>query len=145
MKLVAIEPLFSPRAFHLPLPEIALSVIAMVHEMYRKEGFISPWICYLAVEKQTVVGSCGFKAPPKENGVELAYFTFPSHEGRGVATRMVQKLLDLAKVSAPAIVVKAQTLPEESASTRILRKLNFGMVGEVHHAEDGKVWEWHHV
>ena len=40
------------------------------------------------------------------------------------------------------MTVFAQTLPEESASTSILRKLGFRLLGRVEHPEDGPVWEW---
>lgn len=36
----------------------------------------------------------------------------------------------------------SQTLPEENASTSILKKLGFRLVGTVEHPEDGPVWEW---
>jgi hypothetical protein len=38
--------------------------------------------------------------------------------------------------------VAAQTLPEENASTSVLKKLQFSFVGSVEHPEDGLVWEW---
>jgi hypothetical protein len=41
-----------------------------------------------------------------------------------------------------AVTVAAQTLPEENASTSVLQKLRFRLVGSVEHSEDGLVWEW---
>jgi RimJ/RimL family protein N-acetyltransferase len=75
--------------------------------------------------------------------VEIAYFTFPSHEGKGVATRMARELLRIAR-AAPAgeIAAIAHTLPQENASTAILRKLGFHLEGELLHPEDGLVWKW---
>jgi len=32
--------------------------------------------------------------------------------------------------------------PEENASTSVLKKLRFRLVGAVQHPEDGLVWEW---
>lgn len=40
------------------------------------------------------------------------------------------------------VLIAAQTLPQESASTTILRRLGFALVGTVDHPEDGPVWEW---
>jgi hypothetical protein len=40
------------------------------------------------------------------------------------------------------MIIAAQTLPNESASTTILRKLEFALVGSINHPEDGKVLEW---
>ena len=55
---------------------------------------------------------------------------------------MASALVDIAAQSGPGLLVKAQTLPEESASTAVLRKLDFELLGPVEHPEDGTVWEW---
>jgi hypothetical protein len=36
-----------------------------------------------AIENGQLVGTCAFKTPPKNQQVEIAYFTFPGNEGRG--------------------------------------------------------------
>ena len=100
-----------------------------------------PWAGYLAEENGKLVGTCAFKAPPVSGSVEIAYFTFPEFEGRGVATRMAQELIAVAERH-QAQQVRAQTLPETNASTRILEKLGFTFAGAVMHPEDGEVWEW---
>jgi RimJ/RimL family protein N-acetyltransferase len=112
--------------------------------LYARKGFAPPWILYLAVENGVVVGTCGFAAPPSQGKAEIAYFTFPGHEGGGVATRMAQALMDLSAAQARAAGVRfsAHTLPVEGASTAILRKLGFVLQGPVHHPEDGEVWQW---
>jgi [ribosomal protein S5]-alanine N-acetyltransferase len=110
--------------------------------VYRTNGFVRPWIGYLAVEGQTPVGTCGFKSPPQAGRVEIAYFTFPGQEGRGVATAMAGELVHLAQQTDADLVVFAQTLPEENASTAVLKKLGFRLLGPVQHPEDGTVWEW---
>lgn len=101
---------------------------------------VLPWAGYFAEEEGTLVGSCAFKTPPQAGEVEIAYFTFPDYEGRGIATRMAQWLVDIAINN--QVVAKAQTLSEENASTHILKKLGFVFTGPVIHPEDGKVWEW---
>lgn len=101
-----------------------------------------PWAGYLVEEQGNIVGTCAFKTAPVANEVEIAYYTFPSHEGQGVATRMAQRLVDLAMENG-VTRVKAQTLPVENASVRILKKLGFTFAGTVQHPEDGEVWEWH--
>lgn len=103
---------------------------------------VSPWMGYLAEECGIFVGTCAFKTPPESGEVEIAYFTFPENEGRGVATAMAQGLIDLASKHGVRRI-KAQTLPEMNASTRILEKLGFKYSGPVNHPEDGDVWEWH--
>jgi len=128
-----------------PAPS-ASQVVAEVGEayiqLYRAVGYEPPWVGYLAIENGDCIGACGFKSPPQNNRVEIAYFTFPGHEARGVATRMASELIRLARDKMPAVTVAAQTLPEESASTSILKKLRFHLVGTVDHPEDGLVWEW---
>jgi len=111
-------------------------------ELYMSAGYVPPWTGYLAIEKDQCVGTCAFKSPPQDNCVEIAYFTFPGHEGHGVATRMAQALVQIAFEAVPGLTIAAQTLPEESASTSVLKKLGFQFAAELEHPEDGKVWEW---
>ncbi len=124
-------------------PQIAVEVVEATTQLYRTVGYEVPWIGYLAIENEECVGTCGLKSPPLNNRVEIAYFTFPGHESRGVATRMASELIGLALDKMPALTVAAQTLPEENASTAVLKKLRFRLVGTVEHLEDGLVWEWH--
>ena len=103
------------------------------------------WGGYFVVDEGTreLVGSCAFKAPPTEEGtVEIAYFTYPGFEGRGYATAMAKKLIELASGSAAIRRVIAHTLPETNASTRVLEKVGMSFVGEVTDPEDGRVWRW---
>jgi len=123
-------------------PPIAAAVIKATTPLYRIVGCQLPWIGYFALENGACVGTCGFKSPPQHNRVEIAYFTFPEYESRGVATRMASELIRLALDELPDVTVAAQTLPEENASTSILKKLRFRLVGTVEHPEDGLVWEW---
>jgi RimJ/RimL family protein N-acetyltransferase len=55
---------------------------------------------------------------------------------------MATELTRMATATVPAVVVAAQTLPEDNASTSVLKKLGFLMVGTIDHPEDGLVWEW---
>jgi uncharacterized protein (DUF924 family) len=100
---------------------------------------------FLAVDTRTrqVVGSCAFKGAPDETGVvEIAYFTFPDFEGGGVARAMAAALLRRTAASSGVRRVRAHTLPEENASTRLLRRHGFAHLGTVVDPEDGPVWRW---
>ncbi len=100
-----------------------------------------PWAGYLAEENGEYVGTCAFKSAPVQGKVEIAYFTFPGHEGRGIATWMAGQLIALAKH--PEVTqITAQTLKERNASTRILEKLGFDVIGTAMDHEAGEVWEW---
>lgn len=126
----------------LPNDDTTQSVVDATVGLYRANGFVRPWTGYLAVEEGTSVGTCGFKSPPIGDRVEIAYFTFPGHEGRGKATSMARELVRMAQREGEDLTIVAQTLPEENASTSILRKLGFHLVGTVEHPDDGSVWEW---
>ena len=93
-------------------------------------------------ETADVVGACGFTSPPAGGVVEIAYFTYPDFEGRGIATRMAKRLISIAQECDPSVRVIAHTLTEENASSHILKKLGFAFTGTVDHPEDGKIWEW---
>lgn len=103
------------------------------------------WGGYFVVDTQTraVVGSCAFKTPPTTEGsVEIAYITFHGHEGRGYATAVARKLIDLAALSPLVQRVIAHTLPQDNASTSVLKKVGMTFVGEVIDPDDGRVWRW---
>ena len=61
---------------------------------------------------------------------------------KGIATTLARELLKIAQAADNRLSVFAQTLPEENASTSILRKLGFRMTGTVEHPDDGHVWQW---
>ena len=114
--------------------------------LQERTGAREPWVGYLARRGAdgAVVGTCAFTGPPSGEGqVEIAYFTFPGHEGRGVATAMAGLLVRIAREAAGVGEVVAHTLPgEEGASARVLRRLGFRPVGPVRDAEHGEVWRW---
>ena len=123
MKLIEIK---SDGTIALPaekLPDVATHVLKPTAEMYKATGFQPPWIGYLAKQDDEFVGTCAFKTPPVEHRVEIAYFTFQGHEGRGVATAMAVHLIKIAVAELPLVRIIAQRLPEQNASTRILEKL----------------------
>ena len=94
-------------------------------------------------DTREVVGSCAFKGKPTEDGtVEIAYFTYPDFEGKGYATSMARKLIELATSYTTVQRVIAHTLPEANASTRVLEKVAMSFVGEVTDPDDGRVWQW---
>ncbi len=143
MELIAINESGEPTRPTPPAPGVVAEVVEATTRLYRAVGYEPPWVCYLAVEGDNCVGTCGFKSPPRNNRVEIAYFTFPEYQSRGVATRMASELVRLARDEMPGVTVTAQTLPEENASTSVLKKLGFRLAGGVEHPEDGHVWEWH--
>ena len=89
------------------------------------------------------IGRCGYKGPPAADGVvEIAYGVDPDHQGKGYATEAAEALVIFAFGSGRVRVVRAHTLPEANASTRVLTKCRFRYAGEVIDPEDGLVWRW---
>jgi len=122
-------------------PELR-DVLAATAGLYESAGFVPPWICYVVTRDDRIVGTCGYKGPPRDGRVEIAYFTFPPNEGAGLATAMAQALVRIASRTDPRLVVFAQTLPDRNASHRVLEKLGFERAGLVENPEDGKILEW---
>lgn len=122
--------------------EPLFEVLALTMSLYEVAGYVPPWLCYVALAGDVPVGTCGFKSAPKDGEVELAYFTFPAFEGRGVASWMAKELLAIAADHEAAPEVFAQTLPKDGPSTTVLRNLGFIHRDTLLHPEDGLVWEW---
>lgn len=105
-----------------------------------------PWVHgFSLVRRDTgaVVGTCGFKGPPDADGaVEIAYGVDPDHRGRGYATEAAAALTAYAFTDLRVRVVRAHTLPEPNASTRVLTRCGFRPVGEVIDPDDGLMWRW---
>ena len=142
MRLIPIQRGGNVEAGAGPLPAEADGVLHATSQLYQIVGFQPPWICYVALANDRVVGTCGFKSAPLDGRVEIAYFTFPGYEGKGMATQMARQLLSIAKDAQSDLIVAAQTLPERNASHRVLEKLGFTCQGSLHHPEDGTVLEW---
>jgi RimJ/RimL family protein N-acetyltransferase len=126
------------------LSKFAADACAKTAAHYKTAGFSPPWISFLALWNSEIVGICAFTAAPNAGRVEIAYHTFPSFEGRGVATAMVSELLTRAHHSGPEAELFAHTLAEQNASNAILSKLGFEFVGTLSDPEEGAIWEWQH-
>jgi [ribosomal protein S5]-alanine N-acetyltransferase len=143
VRLVEVREDGTPAESGLVLPPAGVEALAATASLYGRVGFQPPWVGYLAVQGEAAVGTCAFTGPPTDNRVEIAYFTFPTHEGRGVATHMAQALVAVARRTRSDVLITAHTLPQPSASTRILSKLHFACIAQIQHPEDGTIWEWH--
>jgi [ribosomal protein S5]-alanine N-acetyltransferase len=90
-----------------------------------------------------VIGMCGFTGPPDENGsVELAYGIAPSYQSKGYATEAAAALVGFASADPRVRIIRAHTLPEKNASTRVLEKCGFRKTGEIRDPENNVVWQW---
>ena len=110
----------------------------------RASASIDPWRHGFSMVHQATghtVGQCGFKGPPADGVVEIAYAVDPEHQSNGYATEAAEALTKFAFAQNVAIV-RAHTLPAANASTRVLTKCGFRHLGEVIDPEDGLVWRW---
>ena len=124
-----------------PLSDVIGPVLEQSIELLASKPRNSNWGCFLTVDDTIcqIVGTCAYKDGPNANGaVEIAYYTFPAFEKKGYATAMANELTARSGRN----VVLAHTLPQPSASCRVLEKAGFTRIGEVVDAEDGLVWRW---
>jgi len=122
---------------------ILLDVVAQTAKVHDVRGRDPKWFGYLAIDNKTkqIVGTCAFKGTPsKEKTVEIAYFTFPEFEGKGLRDSDGVHAHSSGAVQSEVESVIAHTLPESNASTRILQKVGMKFMGEVVDPEDGRVW-----
>ena len=112
----------------------------------RSASSFDPWthgFCLMHKASGLVIGACGFKGPPGPDGaVEIAYGIVPEQQGNGYATEAARALIGYANDSGNVRMIRAHTLPEKNASTRVLTKCGFHQVGEFRDPEDGIVWRW---
>lgn len=109
---------------------------------YPKIGFHVPWVAYLIIRQNQVVGSCSFTGKPVNGTVELAYWTFHEFEGQGVASFACSELIKIARRADPGVIITAKTAPTQNASTRILAKNHFTFTEVVQDHEIGDAWLW---
>jgi RimJ/RimL family protein N-acetyltransferase len=74
----------------------------------------------------TLVGMCGFHAPPTPEGdVEVGYGLLPAARGRGYATEAARALTAYAFADPRVRRVVAETLPHLDASIRVMERAGF--------------------
>lgn len=117
-------------------------LLNMYDEFYPKIGFNFPWVAYLILRENQVVGSCSFTGKPKNGKVEIAYWTFKKFEGQGISSFACNELISIAKKENPNITVTAKTEPKNNASTKILKKNGFVYTKVVQDEEIGDAWLW---
>jgi ribosomal-protein-alanine N-acetyltransferase len=106
-----------------------------------------PWKIGLTITHKidsVMIGMCGFAAPPDANGiVEIGYGIAPDYQGRGYATEAAQRLVDFASRDPRVRTIRAHTLMQSNASTRVLEKCGFEKISETVDPENNvPVWRW---
>ena len=70
-------------------------------------------------------------SPDPDGAVEIAYSITSVYQGKDYATEAAAALIDYACKNGGVCVIRANTLPETKASTRVLQKCGFKKVGEI--------------
>jgi len=146
LRLLAAEPEEFAAQYGVRLHDVAQSVGQTSYDFLKSFPYETRprSLGYLVVEgeSQQLAGTCSFKGPPDGTGsVEIAYFTFPGFENRGIATEMARFLIERVREDEKVRTVLAYTLPEHNASTRVLEKIGMRFAGEAE--EDGSpIWRW---
>ena len=117
-------------------------LLEIYDEFYPNNRFNPPWVGYLVIKENKIVGSCGFTGKPIDGKVEIAYWTFKEYEGLGIASFACKELISIAKKENPRITLTAKTAPLVNASTRILEKNGFTFSRIVQDEEIGDAWLW---
>jgi len=117
-------------------------VILATVNFYKIKGFQKPWVGYLVLDSNIIVGAAGFNGKPENNVVEISYYIFQEYQKKGFALLACKELIKIAKQQKPGLIICAKTAPEENASTRILRKNGFVFCKVVQDHEIGDAWLW---
>jgi len=91
-----------------------------------------------------LIGLCGFPGPPDSDGVaEIAYGIAPAYQGKGYATEVANALIEFASRDTSVRLLRAHTLAETNASTRVLEKCGFEKISETVDPENNlPIWRW---
>jgi RimJ/RimL family protein N-acetyltransferase len=106
-----------------------------------------PWLFGFAVIHKidnVLIGTGGFPSPPDGRGIaEIAYGIAPNYQGKGYATEVAKALIGFASSDPRVEKIRAHTLAETNASTRVLIKCGFKKVGDAVDPENNlPVWRW---
>ncbi len=142
MKLLPIDKDETLKKEFLANPE-CIEILSVFRNLYIRVGFEKPWIGYFTtLENNEIIGVAGFKGKPKNGKVEISYGTFKNYQQQGIGTELCHQLVLLSLQKDKKVKITARTLPENNASTRILKKNGFKFSGPVWDEDDGNVWEW---
>lgn len=118
------------------------TLLEMCDNYYPKIGFNLPWVSYLIIRQDQVVGSCSFTGQPIDGKVEIAYWTFKEFEGQGIASFACKELISISQRTDPQVTITAKTAPEHNASTKILKNNKFMFTEIVQDEGIGDAWLW---
>ena len=112
-----------------PDPEVVRAGFARDLDHWARHGF-GRWV---ALHHGAPVGLCGLTHRSGYPGLNISYHLTPAAWGRGWATALAARLVDLAETGRLAPYIHALVRPANPASIRVLDKLGFRDLGRVQH------------
>lgn len=98
---------------------------------------------FLRSDKSVLVGSGGFKGPPRLDGfVEVEFEIAPAYRRQGFATDALMALVVCASARRGVKGVQADTLTGDRATRGVLRRAGLGLVAALNDSRQGFVSRW---
>jgi RimJ/RimL family protein N-acetyltransferase len=120
---------WQPRDIHPDLRESLQNTLSPEMEDHQNFHFFTLWTM-ISKEYNCMIGDLCFKGEPCENGsVEIGYGIYPAFERKGYITEAVEVLCLWAMNQKYVRSVRAETLPDNIASQRVLQKNGFVFLG----------------
>ena len=120
---------WKPRDIHPDLRESLQKTLSPEMEDHQNFHFFTLWTM-ISKEYNCMIGDLCFKGEPCENGsVEIGYGIYPAFERKGYITEAVEVLCLWAMNQKYVRSVRAETLPDNIASQRVLQKNGFVFLG----------------
>ena len=120
-------------------PEMLRLLRAMTARL-RSAGCQGSWLIVAGGE---VVGLCGYKLPPGNDGkVEIGYGIARGRRGLGYATHAVDVMLQQARRDASISTITAATATANIVSQRVLERNGFVHTGMSYDPDDGELIWW---
>ena len=98
---------------------------------------------WLIVASGEVVGLCGYKLPPSQDGkVEIGYGIARGRRGNGYASRAARAMLEQARHDASISIITAATATANIVSQHVLERNGFVRTGTSYDPDDGELIWW---
>jgi RimJ/RimL family protein N-acetyltransferase len=98
---------------------------------------------WLIVAGDEVVGLCGYKQPPSEDGnVEIGYGIARGRRGNGYASRAVRAILEEGRRDSSILALTAATATANIVSQQVLERNGFIRTGTSYDPDDGELIWW---
>ena len=78
------------------------TLLKMYDDFYPIIGFNLPWVAYLILQQNQVVGLGSFKGQPNEGKIEIAYWTFNGFKSQGIASFACKELITISQKADPS-------------------------------------------